>query len=35
MAVLEKNGTDWKIVHWHTSAPRKKPAETPAKKESP
>lgn len=26
-AVLEKRGTDWKIVHWHTSAPRPKPAE--------
>ena len=26
-AVLEKRGADWKIVHWHTSAPRSKPAE--------
>jgi len=26
-AVLEKSGKDWKIVHWHTSAPRQKPAE--------
>jgi ketosteroid isomerase-like protein len=26
-AVLEKRGSDWKIVHWHTSAPRSKPAE--------
>lgn len=26
-AVFEKRGTDWKIVHWHTSAPRPKPAE--------
>lgn len=26
-AVLEKRGSAWKIVHWHTSAPRSKPAE--------
>ena len=26
-AVLEKRGSDWKIVHWHTSASRRKPAE--------
>ena len=26
-AVLEKRGNDWKIVHWHSSAPRSKPAE--------
>lgn len=26
-AVVEKSGKDWKIVHWHTSAPRQKPAE--------
>lgn len=32
-AVLEKRKGEWKIVHWHTSAPRKKPAETPAKKD--
>jgi len=24
-AVMEKSGGAWKIVHWHTSAPRKKP----------
>ena len=30
-AVLERRGGEWKIVHWHTSAPRKKPAETPSK----
>lgn len=28
-AVLEKRGADWKIVHWHTSAPRR-PAPAPA-----
>ncbi|MGH9872291.1 MAG: nuclear transport factor 2 family protein [Pyrinomonadaceae bacterium] len=27
-AVLEKRGQDWKIVHWHSSAPRRAP--TPA-----
>src|SRR5947199_261307 len=26
-AVVEKARDGWKIVHWHTSAPRKKPAE--------
>ena len=26
-AVLEKRGDDWKIVHWHTSAPRRAPAQ--------
>src|SRR5437016_8318229 len=31
-AVLEKANEGWKIVHWHTSAPRKKPAEAPAPK---
>ncbi len=31
-AVLEKASGGWKIVHWHTSAPRKKPAEAPAPK---
>lgn len=24
-AVLEKRGPDWKIVHWHSSAPRRAP----------
>lgn len=28
-AVLEKRGEDWRIVHWHSSAPRRAPA-TPA-----
>lgn len=31
-AVLEKRGNDWKIVHWHTSAPRRPPAQQPAPK---
>ena len=26
-AVLENRDGSWKIVHWHTSAPRRKPAE--------
>lgn len=26
-AVFEKRGKDWKIMHWHTSAPRSKPTE--------
>jgi ketosteroid isomerase-like protein len=26
-AILEKRRCDWKIVHWHSSAPRRKPAE--------
>ena len=26
-AVLEKRGNDWKIVHWHTSARRRAPAQ--------
>ena len=32
-AVLEKRGKDWKIVHWHTSAPRRpaQPAAAPPK----
>ena len=32
-AVLEKRGQDWKIVHWHSSAPRRPatPAASPAK----
>jgi len=25
-AVLEKHGQDWRIVHWHSSAPRRAPA---------
>ena len=25
-AVLEKRGLDWKIVHWHSSAPRRAPS---------
>ncbi len=25
-AVLEKRGQDWRIVHWHSSAPRRAPA---------
>ena len=34
-AVLEKFGNDWKIVHWHSSAPRRttaSPTPLPAKK---
>ncbi len=33
-AVLEKRGADWRIVHWHSSAPRRaaSPTPTPAKK---
>lgn len=27
-AVLEKRGQDWKIVHWHSSAPRRAPNPT-------
>src|SRR5581483_10594040 len=30
-AVREKRSGAWKIVHWHTSAPRGKPAAPPAK----
>lgn len=30
-AVLEKSGNDWKIVHWHSSAPRRAPAAPAAK----
>lgn len=26
-AVLQRRADGWKIVHWHTSAPRKKPVE--------
>lgn len=29
-AVLEKHGNDWKIVHWHTSAPRRPATQQPA-----
>jgi hypothetical protein len=25
-AILEKRGQDWRIVHWHSSAPRRPPA---------
>lgn len=31
-AVLEKRGGRWQIVHWHSSAPRRQPSPTPAKK---
>ncbi len=33
-AVLEKRGGDWRIVHWHSSAPRRaaSPSPTPARK---
>ncbi|MCI0413320.1 nuclear transport factor 2 family protein, partial [bacterium] len=27
-AVLEKRGKDWVIIHWHTSSPRRPPAQT-------
>ena len=30
-AVLEKRGADWRIVHWHSSAPRRAPAAPAAK----
>ena len=29
-AVLEKSGGRWRIVHWHSSAPRRQPSPTPA-----
>lgn len=29
-AVLEKRGGDWRIVHWHSSAPRRAASPTPA-----
>ncbi|MGH9930988.1 MAG: nuclear transport factor 2 family protein [Pyrinomonadaceae bacterium] len=29
-AVLEKRGQDWRIVHWHSSAPRRTPAAAPS-----
>ena len=28
-AILEKRGDDWRIVHWHSSAPRRAPAPAP------
>lgn len=28
-AVLERRGQEWRIVHWHTSAPRRAPAAQP------
>ncbi len=28
-AVLEKQGRKWRIVHWHSSAPRQRPSPTP------
>lgn len=28
-AVLENRGSGWKIVHWHTSAPRRNPGSPP------
>ncbi len=31
-AVLEKRGNDWRIVHWHSSAPRRAPAPAPSPK---
>ncbi len=31
-AVLEKRGDDWRIVHWHSSAPRRPPAPAPTPK---
>ena len=31
-AVLEKRGDDWRIVHWHSSAPRRAPAPAPTPK---
>ena len=31
-AVLEKRGDGWRIVHWHSSAPRRPPAATPSPK---
>lgn len=29
-AILEKRGSDWKIVHWHSSAPRRAPSAAPS-----
>jgi ketosteroid isomerase-like protein len=31
-AVLEKRDGQWRIVHWHSSAPRRAPAATPSPK---
>lgn len=31
-AVLEKRGNDWRIVHWHSSAPRRAPSPVPSPK---
>lgn len=31
-AILEKRSDGWRIVHWHSSAPRRTPAATPAAK---
>jgi ketosteroid isomerase-like protein len=31
-AVLEKRGNDWRIVHWHSSAPRRAPSPAPSPK---
>ncbi|MCA1614764.1 MAG: nuclear transport factor 2 family protein [Acidobacteria bacterium] len=28
-AVLERRGQEWRIVHWHTSAPRRAPSSQP------
>lgn len=28
-AILEKRGGDWRIVHWHSSAPRRQPSASP------
>ncbi len=33
-AVLEKSSGGWRIVHWHSSAPRRQPAATPTPKTS-
>jgi len=30
-AILEKHADGWRIVHWHSSAPRRAPASVPAK----
>jgi len=31
-AVLEKRGNDWRIAHWHSSAPRRAPSPAPSPK---
>jgi len=33
--VLEKRGADWRIVHWHSSAPRRAPASPATPKPTP